>query len=107
MPMFKLPLSGDVTQAINPWTDMFKSIGNQFGLININLGRSPAPEVEQEIITEVGSYGRQLGRIGDALEVLIEQAEFRKPLSEQDKKTLDAFRLMQAEIADIKAYHGR
>jgi hypothetical protein len=37
------------------------------GLININLGQSSAPEVEQEILEDVGSYGRQLGRIGDAL----------------------------------------
>ena len=37
MPYFKLPLSGDVIQAINPWNWFFKSEGSQFGLVNIKL----------------------------------------------------------------------
>jgi hypothetical protein len=57
-------------QAINPWT--FNTQGSQFGLINIDLGQTPHPEVEQSVLDEVGSYGRQLGRIGDALEVLLD-----------------------------------
>lgn len=106
MPSFNLPLSGDVTQAINPWTAMFRAVGSQFGLININLGRSSSPQVEQDILNEVGSYGRQIGRIGDVLEVLIDQVEFRKPLSRKDQATLDIFRAMQAEISEIKVYHS-
>ncbi|GAA0784747.1 hypothetical protein E1180_06960 [Roseibium denhamense] len=105
MPSFHLPLSGDVTQAINPWTAMFRAMGSQFGLININLGRSSAPEVEQDILTEVGSYGRQIGRISDVLEVLIDQVEFKKNLSEKDRETLEVFKAMQLEIAEIKAWH--
>lgn len=54
-------------QAINPWT--FNQQGAQFGFVNIDLGQTPQPEVEQAILEKVGSYGRQLGRIGDALEV--------------------------------------
>ena len=46
--------------------------GAQFGLINVNLGQTPRPDIEQKVLDEVGSYGRQLGRIGDALEVLID-----------------------------------
>lgn len=105
MPSFNLPLSGDVTQAINPWTAMFRAVGSQFGLININLGRSTSPQVEQDILNEVGSYGRQIGRINEVLEVLIDQVDFKEPLSEKDQATLDAFRAMQAEIAEIKMYH--
>ena len=102
----RLPLSGDVTQAINPWTDMFKAFGSQFGMININLGRSPAPEIEQKILAEVGSYGRQLGRIGEALEVLITRLEpSLKDLSKEEKLALDAFKVMQAEIDLIKGRH--
>ncbi|MEO7169602.1 MAG: hypothetical protein ABIY39_04430, partial [Sphingomonas sp.] len=56
-------------QAINPMT--FYQPGAQYGFINIDLGATPKPEVEQDILDEVGSYGRQLGRIGDALEVLM------------------------------------
>ena len=40
---FLLPLSGDVTQAINQWTWLTKVVGGQFGLININLGKSSDP----------------------------------------------------------------
>ena len=40
----RLPLSGDVTQAINPWSWTFGSASSQVGLVNINLGRSSDPE---------------------------------------------------------------
>ena len=45
---FKMPPLGDVVQSINPWTAFFSPIGNQLGVININLGQSSAPDVEQE-----------------------------------------------------------
>lgn len=106
MPVFKLPLSGDVVQAINPWNFMAKAVGSQFGFININLGRSAAPEIEEDILTEVGSYGRQLGRIGEALEVLVDHLEL-KSLTEKEETALHAFKAMQAEIDEIKAYHRR
>ena len=61
MPTFKLPLSGDVTQSINPWNWFWRSVGGQFGLININLGKSADPDLESQILEDVGSYGRQLG----------------------------------------------
>jgi hypothetical protein len=108
MPEFKLPLSGDVFQAINPWSDMFKAFGSQFGLININLGRSPAPEIEQDVLREVGSYGRQLGRMGEALTILIEKLEPKLgDLTKDERLTLDAFRVMQSEIDQTKADHRR
>ena len=71
MPMFKLPLSGDVNQAINPWSFAFNPVGGQFGLVNVTLGQSSAPAVEAEVLTDVAGYGKQLGRIGDALHVLV------------------------------------
>jgi hypothetical protein len=45
MPTFKLPLSGDVVQSINPFTAFMT--GGQFGLVNINLGQSSEPKVER------------------------------------------------------------
>ncbi|MBL8432583.1 MAG: hypothetical protein JNK80_09330 [Dechloromonas sp.] len=71
-----MPLSGDVTQAINPWSWTFGAASSQAGLVNSNLGRSSDPELEQELLDEVGSYGMQLGRIGDALAVLIRARHF-------------------------------
>lgn len=103
MSIFRLPLSGDVTQSINPWNFFSRVMDNQFGFININLGLSTDPEVEEEVLQKVGSYGRQLGYIGDALKVLIHHMEPQlKTLSEQDRLTLDVFIGMQAEIEKIK-----
>ena len=47
MPDFKLPLSGNVTHTINPWTIFFNPMGGQLGFINVNLGTSSNPPVEQ------------------------------------------------------------
>lgn len=72
MPDFKLALApSQLTQTINPWS---WSMGN-VSLFSINLGKSSAPDVEARILDEVGSYGRQLGRIGEALSVVIDWAE--------------------------------
>lgn len=60
MPTFKLPLSGDVVQSINPFTAWMSPVGSQFGLININLGQSSEPKVEEDVLSDVGTYGRQL-----------------------------------------------
>src|SRR5438132_1462421 len=43
MPAFRLPLSGNVTQSINPWTMLFNPVGSQVGLVNIDLGQSSGP----------------------------------------------------------------
>ena len=79
MPVFRLPLSGNVTQSINPWTWSFNPVGSQFGLVNIELGQSSEPAIEEEILSDVASYGKQIGRIEDALLVLLKafQAEIR------------------------------
>jgi hypothetical protein len=87
-------------QAINPWS--FYNQGAQFGFINIDLGQTPHPEVEQRVLEEVGSYGRQLGRIGDALEVLIDHAQL-KDLSRAEADALSILRGQLAEIRKVKA----
>ena len=107
MAVFKLPLSGDVVQTISPWTAFLSPMGNQFGLINITLGQSSEPKVEQEVLTDIGTYGKQLGRIGDALIVLMAHFHPREPLSEHETKALDALKDMLAKIADVKEKHGR
>jgi hypothetical protein len=40
MPVFRLPLSGNVTQTIKPWTWFFNPVGSQVGLVNIELRQS-------------------------------------------------------------------
>lgn len=105
MATLKLPLAGDVVQAI--WTAFLSPFNNQIGLININLGRSSAPEVEEQVLREVGSYGKQLGRVGDALVVLLTHFKPETPLTEDEKKAIAALRVMLDEIADIKERHER
>ena len=56
MPVFKLPLSGDVVQSINPFTAFMT--GGQLGLVNINLGQSSDPAVEADVLSDVATYGQ-------------------------------------------------
>jgi hypothetical protein len=106
MPDFKLPLSGDVVQAINPWNWFFKSEGGQFGLVNINLGKSADPQLEQRILDDVGSYGRQLGRIGEALEVLLDHVKLDR-LDAKERGAIEDFRLQLAQVTRLKEQHRR
>lgn len=75
--------------------------------ISINLGQSGAPPVEDEVLNEVGSYGKQLGRLGDALAVLLEHFEPKRPLERREKDAIDALKGMLVEIGEIKRRHGR
>ena len=97
---FQVSLAPDkLWQAINPWT--FYNQGAQFGLINIELGQTPRPDIEQKILEQVGSYGRQLGRIGDALEVLLDHVKL-EGLSDRERDALAILRGQLAEIRQVK-----
>ena len=100
------PFSGDVAQNINPWQWIAKVMGNQFSLFTVNLGHSSAPEVEADILDNVGSYGRQLGRISDVLEVLVKRLP-RDQLSDDERIALDYFAAQMREIRRIKERRGR
>ncbi len=65
--------------------------------LNVNAFNSSAPQTEAEVVSK-HSYGRQLGRISDALEVLVQA---RDPKGSDDR--FDDFRAMKAEIDAIKA----
>jgi len=91
-------------QAINPWT--FYQQGAQIGFINIDLGQTPRPDVEQKILDEVGSYGRQIGRIGDALEILLRRLP-PEELTPEEKEAIEILRGQLAEVRKIKRGMGR
>lgn len=83
-------------QVINPWT---------WNLFTINLGQSSDPRLERRILDEVGTYGRQIGQIGDAVGVLMSLVDRTKLTSEQTAafdKLEDQLKL----IALIKAQRG-
>jgi hypothetical protein len=83
-------------------------------MITINGINSSAPETEMEIVQR-HSYGRQLGRMADALEALIEERdegvadderfqEFTKMKQEIDELKLDAAATrLRADLATLKA----
>jgi hypothetical protein len=61
--MFRLPLSGDVNQRITaPWFSP---------TLTVNYAGDPA--VEDRVVTEVASYGKQLGWLNDIVLALANQ----------------------------------
>jgi hypothetical protein len=96
MPMFRLPLSGNVaqsispTQSINPWTLLFNPVNGLFGLINVNLGSSGDPQTEQAVLEDVGSYGR-IDRVP------------ADSLNPKEKAAIDGLRLQLDEVDREKA----
>jgi hypothetical protein len=95
------PGSGGVAQNILPWNWIANFAGSKFSWFTVNLGRSSAPDVEAEILDEVGSYGRQLGRIGDVLEVLVRKLP-REALTENELAAVEDFNSQMREIKRIK-----
>ena len=83
-------------QAINPWS--FAWSGEQIGLVNISIGETRHPELERKILDEVGSYGRQIGRLGDAMEVLMSLID-KASLSDDQRDTLE---VLEGELAKIR-----
>jgi hypothetical protein len=97
-----MPLGGNVDQIIDPWTFMLRMVGSQFGLININLGKSSDPDLEKEILQDVGTYGKQLGQLGDALRALIDHAKLDE-FTPAEKRAVTAAQFQLDEIDRLKA----
>jgi hypothetical protein len=106
MPIFRLPLSGNVTQSILPWTWLFNPVGSQVGLVNISLGQSSNPAIEEEVLTDVASYGKQLGRIEDALEILVEHFRPERKLTAAEDKAIRDLKSMLKDVAAVKTKHA-
>jgi hypothetical protein len=95
------PLSGDVWQAINPWSWWLESTGQQVGFINIYQTEAEDPEQELEIVENVASYGKQLGRIVEALSVVLRHESF-SDLEPEEELAKQRFLQMADEIATAK-----
>lgn len=95
------PLSGNVTQAINPWAWWFKFTGNQVGFINVYEMQSSDSEQERKIVEDVASYGKQLGRIVDALSVVLRHERFTE-LRPDDDLAMKRFLEMADQISALK-----
>ena len=69
-----------------------------FGIVNnITEQNSSSPDTEREIVASQ-SYGRQLGRVIDALAVLVADL----PKEKQDGPALEEFTKLRREIEEIK-----
>ncbi len=79
-----------------------------FNLFNVNLGASSNAAIEQEALQSVGSYGKQIGHLAEALELVIGKLNLleSKELSQSDKDTLRVFLGDVSAIRKIKDSHG-
>lgn len=76
-----------------------------FNLFQVNLGASSHAEVEQEALQKVGSYGRQIGHLAEALELIVRKLKLldRADLSQEEKDALQVFLGDVSAIRQIKA----
>jgi hypothetical protein len=79
--------------------------GANFSLFQVDLGHTPNPDIEEELFEEIGTYGRQLGRLGDAVEILLKRAKL-DDLSQEENDTLDDLRHQLAAVRKAKQRAG-
>lgn len=101
-PINAFPFSGDVRQMINTWWELMSHPFWANGFVNVFNMNSAEPELEKRIVTDVGSYGRQLGRITDAVEVLTERLIKLDELSKDERAAIQAFEELALEIDRTK-----
>ncbi|AOW12756.1 hypothetical protein LPB72_17275 [Hydrogenophaga crassostreae] len=79
-----------------------------FNLFNVNMGASTHAAIEQEALQTVGSYGKQMGHLAEALEVIIGKLHLleSKELSLSEKDALRIFLGDVAAVRKIKDSHG-
>lgn len=76
-----------------------------FNLFSVNLGATSNAMVEQQALEQVGSYGKQIGHLAEALEVVIHKLQLLegKDLSQGEKDALQVFLGDVAAVRNIKA----
>lgn len=75
---YSVPASDVLGQLISPLTFLTNLTG-QYGLVNIRYGASSEPEIERAIIENVAGYGKQLGRLLEAVEEIAKHLEKKDP----------------------------
>lgn len=100
---FNAPLSGDVNQTFNPWTWTFAPQNSSFSLFSIDLGPSENPEVEADVLRNVASYGRQIGRMQEVVSILLDRLEETEKLQGAERAAVEDFRTLMRDIAKVKA----
>lgn len=97
MPLQLAPSS--LTQPILPnWS---------FNLFSVNLGATSNAAIEQEALQNVGSYGKQMGHLAEALEVVIKKLKLLDAagLSQSDRDAIHVFLGDVAAVRKIKTHY--
>lgn len=80
-----------------------------FNLFNVSLGASTNAAIEHEALQTVGSYGKQIGHLAEALELIIDKLNLLESnnLSQSEKDTLQVFLGDVSSIRKIKTAQSR
>ena len=92
----------DTIGSYNPVTSWLSGAMSQIGFINIENMSSGDSDLEKSIIREVGSYGRQLGRIMEALQAVLNHQVYTNWGSDEQQAVKD-FTCMAHDIEAHKA----
>jgi hypothetical protein len=103
MAAFTLPVRlapTNLTQPILPdWFD-------HFSLLTVQVGESSGANVEAAALDKVGSYGKQIGHLAEALEVVINHLSLMTdPKLDQDKK--DVLMVFLADVAAVRTIKSK
>ena len=79
--------------------------GWQISLFRVDLGESSNPEVEKAAIERIGSYGKQIGHLAVALEVVIEQLGLLD--ADLDERKKDALKVLLGDVAGARSVKTR
>jgi hypothetical protein len=85
-----------------PWTSVApqrldQQINPGWSLVNVTYNNSSAPAIERDVLQQ-HSYGRQIGRLMDAISMLVE----RLPASAKDDPRIEDFKALADDVARIK-----
>jgi hypothetical protein len=100
----RFPWTGTPAEWLRAWQTMWRMAPDNLAqsilqgwTLNINSNNSTAPQTEVEVVAR-HSYGRQIGRMSDALELLITERHGEKPKDEPFADFLE----MKREIDKVK-----
>jgi hypothetical protein len=101
------PLSGfalDTIGSYNPITSWFTTTLSQVGFVNIQEMKSDDPDLEKRIISEIGSYGKQLCRVVAALQAICEHLGPLNPerWEPDERAAVNSFLRLAEEISSFK-----
>ncbi|HEY5879054.1 MAG TPA: hypothetical protein VIU11_09090 [Nakamurella sp.] len=106
------------SDAVQGWRQFFPSLapywlnqrilsswisGGHFSLLatTVNQQATGAPEMEEQIVTRVASYGKQLGRLVEAVDVLAKHVN-GDPIDADGRLALEEFKKLACEISTAR-----